>query len=316
MARARGGVLTVAVTGAGGFVGGYLAADLEVAGHRVVRLARRPVAGHPDAVLWDLRRDREPGAPALPRVDAVVHCAASIATVDADGTMAEANVGGTRRILAAWPGVPVVHVSSAAVYPASNVGAGRGPWKEDDAGPDAPFGPYATTKRAAERAVEADAAATGRPATILRASIVFGPGDPLVLPNIRRMRVGRLVFCPGGRHAWTVTPVESIAAATRAALARPAAGARAVNVGEDPPRTIRALFVRLLEEDSGKRLRLVPLPAWPVIIAASIAEVGARVFTPGRAPILTRAAVAYLREERVLNLAAQRTLLAGAVSKM
>ena len=322
--------LVVAVTGAGGFVGGAVCADLEAAGHRVVRLARRPIDGHPDAVLWDLRRGRDGGkgrgsdgadghAAPLPAVDAIVHCAAAISTFDADGTAREANVGGSLRVAEAWPGVPLVYISSASVYPPSRVAKGGRPLREDDATGEGLHDPYVSSKLEAERALAAEAEATGRPLTILRPSIVYGPGDRHLLPGIHRLRFGGVVLLPGGRLPWSLTPIGLLCEAVRAGVERPAVAkpggadpqvpsVRILNVAEDPPERVRDLFLRLLSAEAGRPLRAIPFPAWPVRAYAWCVEAAWRVLRLRSEPIVTRSAVAYICEERVLDLTALRGL--------
>jgi hypothetical protein len=319
--------LRVAVTGAAGFVGGAVCADLESAGHRVVRVVRRPNPDYPDAIVWDLRSDRDGGA-VLPAVDAVVHCAAAISTFDADGSAREANVA------AAWPGVPLVYVSSASVYPASRVASGGSPLREDDATGDGLHDPYSRSKLAAERALVAEAEATGRSLTILRPSIVYGPGDRHVLPSIHRLRLGGIVLLPGGRLPWSMTPIGLLCDAVRASVERGVPGAQArpepsacgrlgnvaqgapsvltLNVAEEPPERVRDLFLRLLSEEAGQPLRAIPFPAWPVRAYAWCVEAAWRVLRLKGEPIVTRSAVAYICEERVLDLAALRRFLAEA----
>lgn len=300
--------MRVAVTGAGGFVGAAACADLEAAGHRVVRLARRPIDGHPDTVLWDLRRGHDGAAP-LPAVDAIVHCAAAISTFDADGSAREANVGGSLRIAEAWPGVPLVYVSSASVYPASRVASGGRPLREDDATGEGLHDPYSRSKFEAELALVAETDATGRPLTILRPSIVYGPGDRHILPGIHRLRMGAWVLLPGGRRPWSMTPIGLLCDAVRASVERPAPGVRILNVAEEPPERVRDLFLRLLSEEAGRPLRAVPFPAWPVRAYAWCVEAVWWVLRLRSEPVVTRSAAAYIREERVLDLGALRRFL-------
>jgi uncharacterized protein (TIGR01777 family) len=73
-ARVRGrGPLTVAVTGASGFIGRPLCAFLATGGHRVLRLVRRPARGE-DEITWDPDAGHLDGV-RLDGVDAVVHLA-------------------------------------------------------------------------------------------------------------------------------------------------------------------------------------------------------------------------------------------------
>jgi uncharacterized protein (TIGR01777 family) len=65
------GALTVAITGSSGLVGQALSALLSTAGHRVIRLVRRPARGAGERTWWP----EKPGAGMLAGVDAVVHLA-------------------------------------------------------------------------------------------------------------------------------------------------------------------------------------------------------------------------------------------------
>jgi len=322
------------VTGAGGFVGARVATDLEAAGHRVVRLARRPIEGHPETVLWDLRHDYS-GSEPLPKVDAVVHCAASLATLDVDRTLHEANVGGTLRVAHAWPEVPLVFVSSSSVYPPSRVAEGGAPLREADVTGEGLHDTYSRSKLEAERALvegvlggtrngAEDSApggsretsapprvkgATGRSVTILRASIIYGPGDRTILPHIRKLRLGRWVLLPGGKKRWSMTPVGLLSEAACEAVERPAPRVRVLNVAEAPPERVRDLFQRLLEEDTGRRLRVIPIPVWVMRAYAIIVESVWRVLRLKREPMVTRSAMAYISEERILDLSALHAFL-------
>jgi uncharacterized protein len=74
------GPLTVAIAGAGGLVGAHLCDYLAGAGHRVLRLVRRPAAT-PDEIAWNPDQGTLDPA-ALEGVDAVVNlCGASLATI-------------------------------------------------------------------------------------------------------------------------------------------------------------------------------------------------------------------------------------------
>lgn len=64
---------TIAVTGAGGFIGSALVGSLAGDGHRVLRLVRRPSAA-PDEVAWDPAGGQIDAAK-LEGIDAVVHLA-------------------------------------------------------------------------------------------------------------------------------------------------------------------------------------------------------------------------------------------------
>ena len=153
----------VLITGAGGRVGGMIAAELAAAGHRVTRLGRRP-GEHP----WDLA-DR---APTLPAADALVH--AALAHVpgayrggegDDPERFVQLNRDGTRALFEAARDIRVVFLSSRAVYGDHR----RGETLREDDTPE-PDSLYGEVKLAGE-------AALGPRGVALRSTGVYGGRD-------------------------------------------------------------------------------------------------------------------------------------------
>jgi nucleoside-diphosphate-sugar epimerase len=116
--------LRILISGAGGFVGGHLAAAMGRDGHEVVALARRKavasLAGRENVrTAWADIADRADALPAGP-FDALIHCAAAIpSAVPDEAELTRINVEGSRRLFAhaieAGAGV-IVFCSSMAVY--------------------------------------------------------------------------------------------------------------------------------------------------------------------------------------------------------
>ncbi len=157
----------VFVTGAGGFLGGWVVECLQRAGipvragirrwNSAVRLARQST----DLAECDILSPRQL-QDAMAGCDAVVHCAVGDEQV---------TVSGTRNVLNAARDLHVqrvVHLSSVAVY-------GKVPGVVDEDCPRRSRGnPYARYKIAAEEVCE-QFAANGLPVVILRPTIIYGP---------------------------------------------------------------------------------------------------------------------------------------------
>lgn len=212
----------IAVTGASGFCGGHVARTASAGGAEVVCLGRRPgpLGEHR---FWDAAQ----GDLDLTGVDLVVHCAAAVGDPApgsrAEALMREVNVGGTRRLLRAADGRPVVWVSSASVYD-PRLDRRLVTEEHPRAGQ---LNAYGRTKAAGE------ALALAGGAVVLRPRAVYGPGDTQLLPRLlSRVRAGTLLL-PGPDVELSLTAVENLAEACLAAAGWP----RAPTTWPTPSRT-------------------------------------------------------------------------------
>lgn len=275
--------MRVAVTGASGFCGAAVARAAAARGARVYCLGRRPgpVGVHR---RWDAARED----PDLSGVDAVIHLAAAVgdAGLREEAAYRAVNVAGTRRLLAAAAGRPVVWVSSASVY--------RPPTDFDPVTEDHPIdsqrNAYGRTKAAGER-LALDAGAV-----VLRPRAVYGPGDPHLLPRLRRLVRGAVVVLPGPDVPLSLTAVENLADACLSAL-HWAPGP--YNIA-DAAAYQRDRAVRDVLAAAGTPVRVVHAPVTPVAAVAACADALARVL-PWR-PMLTRYALDQVTRPFVLDL--------------
>lgn len=285
-AGAWGGV-TVGVTGGSGFCGGQVARAASALGARVVVLGRRPgcVGGFR---YWDAAR----AEPDLEGVDLVVHCAAAVGDPvpgsPAEARMYAVNVDGTRRLLRAAGGRPVVWVSSASVY---DPRPDRSLVREDH-----PRSGHLNAYGRSKAAGEALALAAG--SVVLRPRAVYGQGDTTLLPRLlARVRAGTL-WLPGPDVPLSLTAVENLADAALAA-AHWAPGP--YNVADAEPYARDAAVRRVLHAH-GVTARIRHLPLNVARTAARLAESCAR----GAEPALSRYAVDQLAHPVVLDLGRAR----------
>jgi len=154
----------VAVTGATGFIGRNVVALLRDRGDAVFPIARPFDTGRIAAQIA--------GA------DAVVHLAGLVSAAS-ESAFVEANIEGTRIVAAAArvADVPMVYVSSLA---AGGPAPADAPRVETD--PPAPLTAYGHSKLGGERAIRA---IDGLQWTILRPTVVYGPGDRGMFPVFR-----------------------------------------------------------------------------------------------------------------------------------
>jgi nucleoside-diphosphate-sugar epimerase len=218
------------VTGASGFLGHAVCAELQARGHEVAALVRRPGSEPPGtgAVGGDLS-DGEALERAVEQVrpDAVIHLAAEIATQRDPQRIEEVNVAGTRRLLAACAdggGIRFVFVSTVVT------GDARGAVLDEQT-PLPVETAYGRSKQVGERLVRD----SGLTHAILRPSHVYGPGGWYAGEIVKRLRQpGRFVVLGSGENWWDVVRVEDVAAACVTAAERAPDGALYHVVDDEP----------------------------------------------------------------------------------
>lgn len=228
--------MAVVVTGASGFVGRHVVADLRRRGHAVVGIDRRPADGASFHITADLT-DRSCDAidDVLADADAVVHLAGCPGVRGRGTDLARArwrdNLGAGLRVLEATPhATPLVVASSSSVYGgAGHAGRVRASHEHD---PLRPHGDYARTKAALELAC-AGRATSGGHVAVARPFTVAGEGqrpDMAVARWIAALSAGRpavVLGSPARRR--DVTDVRQVANALITMLEREVTGT--VNLG-------------------------------------------------------------------------------------
>jgi nucleoside-diphosphate-sugar epimerase len=237
--------MRVLVTGASGMLGRAAVTALAARGDEVTVLQRRPAGLAVRELLGDVA-DPAAVSRAVDGQDAVLHLAAKVDVVGGWHEYVQANVRGTRAVVAACLQAGVgrlVHVSSPSVAHGGSalVGVGAGP-----ADPARARGHYSRSKAIAE--LEALAADDDRLAVlVVRPHLVWGPGDTqLVARIVERARAGRLPVIGSGAALIDTTYVVNAADALVAAVdACGAVHGEALVVSNGEPRPVAEVLARL-----------------------------------------------------------------------
>ena len=263
-------IRSVAITGATGFIGRHLAADLVARGVTVKAIIRprSPHAAPPDTTPVTTPLDADALRTAFAGVDAVVHLAGVVAAVEAR-TYTAVNAEGTRAVATAArdAGARLIHVSSLA---AAGPAPASAPHREDD--PPRPVTPYGVSKLESERIVHAT---DGLRSIILRPGVVYGPTDRAVFPLFQAAARGVLPLVGRPGAAYTFIYIDDVVRAVVAAVERiDAAGT--VFVGHPEPVTARGLLDAIAAAN-GRRVRIFAIPMAVTHVAAVACDVVGRI---------------------------------------
>ncbi len=262
--------LTVAVTGATGFIGRHVAADLIARGIDVRAIIRPESTSDAPGGTQIVRVPLEAAAlgDAFVGVDAVVHLAGVVSALD-PSVYSAVNVEGTRAVATAAyaAGARLVHISSLA---AAGPAPASAPRSEDDA-PN-PQTPYGRSKLEGERLVTTT---PGLRWTILRPGVVYGPHDRAMLPIYKLAERGLLPLVGRTDAAYTLIHVHDVVRAIGAAIDAPSDG-DIVFVGHSHPATARQILeaIRLAV---GRPAVIIRVPQAVTRLAAEGCDLAARV---------------------------------------
>ncbi len=305
--------MRILLTGGGGFLGGAIASRLVTHGHSVRSFSRGRYDSLDELGITQLQGDlgdRASVIAAAKGCDAVVHTAAKAGVWGAYADYRRANLDGTRNVLAACR----VHHVPKLVYTStpSVVHAGAAIEGGDESLPYTEHAStaYQATKTRAEReALEA----SGEQLCVvaLRPHLIWGPGDPHLVPRIlSRGRRGRIALPGGGRELVDTVYVDNAADAHVAALDRlgpdsPCAG-KAYFVTNDEPQPMREIVLGILRAGGIADPKVVPIPKGVARFAGALMEKAFTLARAEREPPLTRFVVEQMSTAHWFDISAAK----------
>jgi nucleoside-diphosphate-sugar epimerase len=301
--------MDVLVTGATGFLGSALTAELLRRGERVRVLARdgdraRALFGQAVELITGEITSMERVGRAVAGVEVVYHLAGRLYHPALPVAVYQrTHVEGTRVLLACCQGQKqlrrLVYCSTTGVYGVT----GSTPAAED--APGAPTNPYEASKLEGEQLALA-ACKRGLPVCVARPGLVYGPGDLHLLALFQAIGRGLFRVIAGGRAMLHPIYIDDLTAALLLCAQCPQAYARCYNLAGERPVMVHDLATAIALT-LNRRLPAGSLPLWLAYLAADLCSL-----LPGlrgqRAP-LTRSRVAFLTHSRIYDTRRARSEL-------
>jgi len=248
--------MRLAVTGASGFVGARLCAALAAGGAQVVALRRADGDLGDPGVDW---RARLAGADAVVHLAAIAHERAEALERSGDhAAFRRVNVEGSERLARQAAAAGVRHLVFASTIGVCGDETSGTPFTE--ASPYAPCSLYARSKQEAEERLARLRGQTPMRITILRPTLVYGPGNAGNFLRLLRLVRSGLPLPFGAIHnRRTLTYVDNLVSAIRAVLAY--GGSETLFIACDSESLASGEIAARLAEGMGRRVVQLPVPA-------------------------------------------------------
>lgn len=293
MSVPAGTAADVLVTGGTGYVGVRLAETLRARGARL-RVLARPGADTKRLEALGVkivRGDVTVPATLAAAVDGtplVIHAAGKVGDWGPRREFFRVNAQGTANVVAACRAARVrrlVHLGSLTVLGLPRRGVVV---DETTPPPAAPGDAYTASRRSGERIVRAAQGEDGLETVVVRCGLIWGPGEPTILPRILALlRRGRMVYPGGGYNQLGMAYVDNLVQGLILAATVPAAAGRLYHITDGQDITCREVLDAI-----AAALGVPPprrsVPFFAIYAVATLLEAVAKVVRSSSPPPITR----------------------------
>lgn len=306
---------SVLVTGATGFLGGYLVDDLKKRNYRVIAVGRNEERGKElvddDVLFYSLDftdKDKLKDLFDREHIDYVIHAGAISSAWGEYEQFYNSNVTATfeiGKLCTKYHVKRMVYISSPSIYAAKEH---KYDIAEDEFDEHNHLNYYIMTKIRAERVLH-KWMERGLDCAIIRPRGLIGIGDPSLMPRMMRAnsKIGIPLFHKG-KNLVDITCVQNVAYACYLAMITPEAQGETFNITNGEPQEFKRLLMMFCEA-AGKKPKFLELPFNVVYSIASALEIIYKALPTNAEPILTRYTVATLGFSQTLNIDKAKKIL-------
>ncbi len=302
--------MTIAITGATGFLGSALTRELVKCRQEVRILARdeqkaRRQFGDAVTIVEGEITDRAQVERAIDGATTIYHLAGRLYHPSVPAELYyQTHVGGTRVLLEACRGQArlrcIVHVSTTGVHGVT------GEKPADEQAPFAPTNPYEASKLEGELLALRAFREQGLPVSVVRPGLVYGPGDLHLLGFFWAIQKGLFRVIDGGKALLHPVYIDDMVSALLLCAGQARALGRSYSIAGERTVSVRELATAIARA-LGRELPRGSIPLWLAYLASDLFAL-----LPGmrgeRAP-LTRSRVAFLTHSRVYDIRRARVEL-------
>jgi nucleoside-diphosphate-sugar epimerase len=303
--------MKILVTGGGGFLGSAVSRQLTQAGHQVIAY-QRSAADHLKPVGIEVFQgdicDKSALASAAKGCGAIIHTAGKAGVWGKAADYHRVNVDGTKAVLRVCEelSIPIlVHTSSPSI-----VQGGRDIEGGDESLPlTSKFLAHYPASKAQAELLVLQANSPTLKTTALRPHLIWGPGDPHILPRLAAgVRGGKLKLPGADKHIDTIF-VENAALAHVNALDELLGEGKCAGkpyfISNDEPLAQADIICRLLGA-IGIKAEVKPVPSWLAHFAGTVCEIIWPIFRPNTEPPVTKFSADQLSTAHWYNITAAK----------
>lgn len=285
----------IAVTGATGFVGNFVANYLESQGCEVHRFGRKKGE---KIIQWDITSAIYKNTIDF---DVVIHCAANVSDWSSYKSAYSTNVIGTKNVLHSFSNASLfIYISSASIY---SPFCKKKIINEDTCVGGRGLNNYGKTKLLGEQEV---INSSFELKIILRPHIIYGPGDTTIGPRIKKaIRHNHLIVPGNGKNHISFTHVENLSQAIWQAIQLSAHGispATSIYNITDKEALIFKDAIAAFKNVNGLSFKTLYIPKLISLIISLILQAIYILFGIKNAPALTPYIVRQMTNDHILNI--------------